>query len=60
MVVFDSGWYSAALIKSCREMGHHVTCQIRSDKKVLLDNGESLQAKNLANDSMKRTSTKLG
>ncbi len=48
MVVFDSWWYSAALIKSCRELGHHVTCQIKSDKKVLLDNGESLQVKNFA------------
>ncbi len=48
MVVFDSWWYSAALIKSCREMGHHVTCQIKSDKKVLLDNIESLQVKNFA------------
>lgn len=48
MVVFDSWWYSAALIKSCREMGHHVTCQIKSDKKVLLDNSESLQVKNFA------------
>ncbi len=48
MVVFDSWWYSAALIKSCRDLGHHVTCQIKSDKKVLLDNGESLQVKNFA------------
>ena len=48
MVVFDSWWYSAALIKSCRELGHHVTCQIKSDKKILLDNGESLQVKNFA------------
>jgi len=49
MVVFDSWWYSAALIKSCRDLGHHVTCQIKSDKKVLLDNGESLQVKDFAN-----------
>jgi hypothetical protein len=48
MVVFDSWWYSAALIKSCRDLGHHVTCQIKSDKKVSLDNGESLQVKNFA------------
>jgi hypothetical protein len=48
MVVFDSWWYSAALIKSCRELGHHVTCQIKSDKKILLDNGESYQVKRYA------------
>jgi hypothetical protein len=48
MVVFDSWWYSAALIKSCRDLGHHITCQIKSDKKVSLDNRESLQVKNLA------------
>ncbi len=49
MVVFDSWWYSAALIKSCRDLGYHVTCQIKSDKKVLLGNGEFLQVKILAN-----------
>ena len=48
MVVFDSWWYSAALIKRCRELGHHVTCQIKSDKKILLDNGESHQVKRYA------------
>jgi hypothetical protein len=48
MVVFDSWWYSAVLIKSCRDLGHQVTCQIKSDKKVLLDDGQSLQVKNFA------------
>jgi len=48
MVVFDSWWYSAALIKSCRELGHHVTCQIKSDKRVLLDSGEFLQVRSYA------------
>ena len=50
MVVFDSWWYSAVLIKSCRDLGHHVTCQIKSDKKVSSDNHfeEALQVKNLA------------
>ena len=50
MVVFDSWWYSAALIKSCRNLGCHVTCQIKSDKKISLDNHfeEALQVKNLA------------
>ncbi len=54
MVVFDSWWYSAALIKSCRELGHHVTCQIKSNKKVILDDGESLQIKSYAKRFDKR------
>jgi hypothetical protein len=48
MIVFDSWWYSAVLIKRCRELGHHVTCQIKSDKKILLDNDESHQVKRYA------------
>jgi hypothetical protein len=48
MVVFDSWWYSAALIMRCRELGHHVICQIKSDKKIFLDNGESHQVKRYA------------
>lgn len=48
MVVFDCWWYSAKMIKSCRDSGYHVTCQIKSDKKILLDNGESLQVKDFA------------
>ncbi len=48
MVVFDSWWFSAALIKSCRELGHNVTCQIKSDKKILLDKCESHQVKRYA------------
>jgi SRSO17 transposase len=54
MVVFESWWYSAALIKSCRELGHHVTCQIKSNKKVILDDGESLQIKSYAKRFDKR------
>jgi hypothetical protein len=48
MVVFDSWLFSAALIRSCCDLGHHVTCQIKSDKKVLLDNGESIHVRNYA------------
>jgi hypothetical protein len=51
MVVFDSWWYSAALIKTCRELGYHVTCQIKSDKKIFLDSGESPQVKSFAKRS---------
>lgn len=38
MVVFDSWWYSSTLIKSCCDRECHVTCQIKSDKKVFLNN----------------------
>jgi hypothetical protein len=59
MVVFDCAWFSATLIKKCRELGYHVTCQIKSDKKILLDNDESLQVKSFAKrfgkDDFKKT-----
>jgi len=45
MIVFDSWWYSATLIKSCRDLGYHVTCQIKSNKKVSLNNQDSLSVK---------------
>lgn len=45
MVVFDSRWYSAMLIKSCRDLGYHITCQIKSNKKVLLNNQDALSVK---------------
>jgi hypothetical protein len=48
MVVFDSWWYSSSLVKSCLDLGHNVTCQIKSDKNVILDNGEMFQVKKLA------------
>lgn len=48
MIVFDSWWYSAALIKTCCELGYHVTCQIKSDKKILLDSDESPQVRSYA------------
>lgn len=48
MVVFDCWWYSAKMIKSCRDLGYHITCQIKSDKKILLYNGESLHVKDFA------------
>jgi Transposase DDE domain len=41
-------WYSAALIMRCRELGYHVICQIKSDKKIFWDNGESSQVKSFA------------
>lgn len=33
------------LIKSCRDLGYHITCQIKSNKKVLLNNQDSLSVK---------------
>jgi hypothetical protein len=44
-VVFDSWWYSAALIKTCCDLGYHVVCQIKSDKKISLDKDKFLQVK---------------
>ena len=49
IVVFDSWWYSAALIKTCRNLGYHVVCQIKSDKEVSLDKDKFLQVKSFAN-----------
>jgi len=35
MIVFDSWWFSAAFINKVRGLGHHITCQIKSDKKII-------------------------
>lgn len=35
MIVFDSWWFSAAFINKVRGLGYHITCQIKSDKKVI-------------------------
>lgn len=48
MVVFDCWWYSATMIKTCLDLGYHVTCQIKSDKKISLDNDKFLQVKSFA------------
>jgi Archaeal putative transposase ISC1217 len=48
MIVFDSWWFSADLIHSCLKMGSHVTCQIKSDKKVVQDSGISLNVDTFA------------
>jgi len=46
MIVFDSWWFSSGLINDCRELGYHVTCRIKSDKLVVLDDGLALQVQN--------------
>jgi hypothetical protein len=33
-VVFDSWWYSSDLIQDTRGLGHHVVCQLKSNKKI--------------------------
>lgn len=33
-IVFDSWWYSSDLIQDALELGHHVVCQLKSNKKV--------------------------
>lgn len=46
------------LIKSCRDLGYHITCQIKSNKKILLNNQDSLSVKLMLNDLIKKTSKK--
>ncbi len=48
IAVFDCWWYSAALIKTCRDLGYNVVCQIKSDKKISLNNDKFLQVKSCA------------
>jgi hypothetical protein len=33
MVVFNSWWFSADFINKIRKLGHHITCQLKSNKK---------------------------
>lgn len=33
-LVFDSWWYSSDLIRDALELGHHVVCQLKSNKKL--------------------------
>lgn len=33
-IVFDSWWYSQELVLDARELGHHVVCQLKSNKKI--------------------------
>ena len=43
MIVFDSWWFSSSLIKNARELKYHITCQLKSDKKIILEDNSSLQ-----------------
>lgn len=48
MIVFDSWWFSANLINKARGLGYHITCQIKSDKKVIPEDGFSLPVQEYA------------
>ena len=48
MIVFDSWWFSSDLIIDCRELGYHVTCQLKSDKLVVPDDEAALQVTDYA------------
>lgn len=33
-IAFDSWWYSSEMIRDALELGHHVVCQLKSNKKI--------------------------
>jgi hypothetical protein len=48
-IVFDSWWFSADLFNKCLNLGHNIVCQIKSDKKVGINNNISYHVKDMAN-----------
>lgn len=46
IVVFDSWWFSVEFINKCLGLGHHVTGQLKSDKKINI--GSSIAVSNYA------------
>jgi hypothetical protein len=48
-IVFDSWWFSADLFNKCLNLGHDIVCQIKSDKKVGINNIMSCHVKDMAN-----------
>lgn len=48
MIVFDSWWFSADLINKVRGLRYNITCQIKSDKKIIPEDGSSLQVQEYA------------
>ncbi|MCX6679892.1 MAG: IS701 family transposase [Methanothrix sp.] len=48
-IVFDSCWFSADLFNKCLNLGHNIVCQIKSDKKVGINNIMSYHVKDMAN-----------
>jgi len=47
-IVFDSWWFSADLFNECLNLGHNIVCQIKSDKKVGINNIMSYHVKDMA------------
>ena len=48
-IVFDSWWSSKDLINKCINLGHSVVCQIKSDRKVGINNIMNFQVREMAN-----------
>jgi SRSO17 transposase len=48
-IVFDSWWFSADLFNKCLNLGYNIVCQIKSDKKVRINNIMSYHVKDMAN-----------
>jgi hypothetical protein len=48
-IVFDSWWFSTDLFNKCLNLGHNIVCQIKSDKKVGINNIMSYHVKDMAN-----------
>lgn len=48
-IVFDSWWFSADLFNKCLNLGHNIVCQIKSDKKVGINNIMYYHVKDMAN-----------
>jgi SRSO17 transposase len=47
-IVFDSWWFSADLFIKCLNLGHNIVCQIKSDKKVGINNLMYYQVREMA------------
>jgi SRSO17 transposase len=48
-IVFDSWWFSADFITKCMNLGYQIVCEIKSDKKVWINNDMSFQVRDMAN-----------
>jgi hypothetical protein len=48
-IVFDSWWSSEDLFNKCLKLGHHIVCQIKSDRKVGINSIMYFQVRDMAN-----------
>jgi len=49
VIVFDSWWSTNKFIKSCRDLGHHVVCSLKSNRVVGINKDMRFSVKDLAN-----------